>query len=135
MNQKNDNNGFSFSYSALEQEEIRSIRDKYVPKEESIIDKIRKIDNAVTRNAVIISLIFGIVGALIMGFGMSLIVTQLSAALGMDKTLALVLGIILGILGGIIASLAYPAHCFMLKRGREKAAPEIIRLTDDMIDK
>ena len=135
MNQKNENDGFSFSYSPLLQEEIKSIRDKYLPKEETVIDKVRKIDNAITRNALIISLIFGIVGALILGFGMSLIMTELAEAISLNDTAAMVLGIISGILGGALAALAYPSYIFTLKKGREKAAPEIIRLTDDLIDK
>ena len=135
MNQKNENNGFSFSYSPLLQEEIKSIRDKYVTKEETVIDKVRKIDNAVTRNALIISLIFGIVGALMLGFGMSLIMTDLAEAISLNGTARMVLGIILGILGGVLAALAYPSYILTLKKGREKAAPEIIRLTDDLIDK
>ena len=135
MNQYNENDGFKYTYSAKEREEIQKIRGKYESREESPLETVRKIDKAVTDKAIIFSLVFGIVGALILGFGMSLIMTELKDFFALSGTVSTVLGIILGIIGGAIAALAYPIYCIVLKKGREKVAPEIIRLTDSIVEK
>ena len=133
MTNGNGTNGFQYSYSAKEQEEIKKIRAKYLEKEEETsLEKVRSIDNAVTNRATVFALIFGIMGALIMGLGMSFIMTELSEALG---SLAMPIGIILGIIGAACAAFAYPIYCLLLKKGREKAAPEIIRLTEELMKK
>ena len=133
MENKNRNEEFKFTYSAKTLAEVKSIRDKYVPQEESNLERLRRLDNGVTQKAQIVSLVLGIIGALILGFGMSLCLSELSAIFGVHKTLSTVFGIIIGIMGGILISLAYPVYNFVLKRGREKIAPEIIRLSDELI--
>ena len=75
MENKDRNVSFSYVYSAEEQDEIRKIRKKYEFREEDPISRIRKLDNSVTQKATAISLVFGVVGVLIMGSGMSFIMT------------------------------------------------------------
>ena len=83
--ENNDKNvSFSYIYSADEQEEIRKIRKKYEFQEEDSMSRIRKLDNSVTQKATAISLVFGIIGALIMGSGMSFIMTDLGSIIGMS---------------------------------------------------
>ena len=53
------NNGFTYTYSAVEQEEVRMIRDKYVPREESKLDRLRRLDESVTKKGTIISITLG----------------------------------------------------------------------------
>ena len=135
MNSK-ENKGFSYTYSASEQAEIKKIREKYSPKNEAETDKmerVRRLDNSVTAKAQAISLVFGVIGTLILGFGMSLIMSELSEIMGLSMGAALTLGIILGIIGGILASLAYPIFNFVLKRERKRVAPEIISLTEELM--
>lgn len=132
----NENGGFKYTYSASEQAEIKKIREKYSPKNESETDKmerVRRLDNSVTAKAQAISLVFGVIGSLILGFGMSLIMSELSEIMGLSMGAALTLGIILGIIGGILASLAYPIFNFVLKRERKRVAPEIISLTEELM--
>ena len=132
----NENGGFKYTYSASEQAEIKKIREKYSPKIESETDKmerVRRLDNSVTAKAQAISLVFGVIGTLILGFGMSLIMSELSEIMGLSMGAALTLGIILGIIGGILASLAYPIFNFVLKRERKRVAPEIISLTEELM--
>ena len=132
----NENGGFKYTYSASEQAEIKKIREKYSPKNESETDKmerVRRLDNSVTAKAQAISLVFGVIGTLILGFGMSLIMSELSEIMGLSMGAALTLGIILGIIGGILASLAYPIFNFVLKRERKRVAPEIISLTEELM--
>ena len=132
----NEKGGFKYTYSAKEQAEIKRIREKYSEKKADEVDKmerVRRLDNAVTARAQMISLTFGIIGTLILGLGMSLIMSELGEIMGMSMNLALPLGIGLGALGGILASLAYPLYNFVLKRERARVAPEILRLTEGLI--
>ena len=44
-----------------------------------------------------------------------------------------ILGILIGLLGGVLACLAYPLYHIIIKRERKKIAPEILRLSDELI--
>ncbi len=119
---------FTYTYSAKEQEEIKKIRDKYAPpaKEETPMEQLRRLDESATKGAAIVSLIVGIISALILGVGMCC--TMLP---GWERYF--VPGIVIGVSGiiGIIA--AYPIYTHMVKRKREKLAPEIMRLSDELM--
>mgnify|MGYP003302417385 CR=1 FL=1 len=95
--------------------------------------RLRKLDASVTNTAQAVALIFGVIGTLILGFGMSLIMTELGEILGSYKDMAMVIGIIVGVVGGVLASLAYPIYNAIVKAKRKKLAPEIIRLTDELM--
>lgn len=136
MENKHKESGFRYTYSAKEQEELRRIREKYTEEKKEDGDKLarlRRMDSGVTQKAQAVSLIFGVIGALILGFGMSLIMTELSEILGSHKDMAMLYGILTGIVGGVLASLAYPMYNFVTKRERKKIAPEILRLTDELM--
>ena len=135
MEHNNEPNGFSYSYSAKEQAELKRIREKYTPptKEEDKMARLRRLDASTTQAAQTVALIFGVIGTLLLGFGMSLIMTDLSTMLGVAQSLSLILGIAIGVVGGILASLAYPIYNVILKSKRKKLAPEIIRLTDELL--
>lgn len=115
---------FSYTYSAKEQEEIKKIREKYAPKEADKMEQLRRLDAGVTQKGTVVSLVVGIIGALILGTGMSMY---------MVWTELFVLGIIVGIVGIAVVSAAYPIYSYVTKKEREKIAPEIIRLTDELI--
>ena len=135
MENNNENNGFQYNYSAKEQAELRRIRDKYTaPTEvEDKMARLRRLDASVTNTAQAVALVFGVIGTLILGFGMSLVMTELAESLGISGDVAMVIGIIVGIVGGILASLAYPIYNAIVKAKRKKLAPEIIRLTDELM--
>lgn len=124
---------FNYTYSAKEQEEIKAIRKKYVtPVEtEDKMAQLRRLDAGVYSKATTVSLIVGVIGALIMGIGMSLILTDIGVMLG--TVLSIIIGVILGIVGIILVCLAYPIYNHTLTKEREKIAPEIIRLTDELM--
>ena len=135
MENNNENNGFQYTYSAKEQAELKRIRDKYTaPTEaEDKMARLRRLDASVTNTAQAVALVFGVIGTLILGFGMSLVMTELAESLGISGDTAMVIGIIVGIVGGILASLAYPIYNAIVKAKRKKLAPEIIRLTDELM--
>ena len=125
-----NNEPFSFTYSAQQRKEVEDIRKKYLPKETDKMEELRRLHAVPSKKARTASLTVGIIGALIMGTGMSLAMTELGTGLG---NLAMVLGIAVGILGIALAALAYPIYSRVLARQREKIAPEILRLADELL--
>ena len=96
------------------------------------MQQLRALHAVPARKAQTASLIVGILGALIMGTGMSLAMTDIGAALG-DWAMALGIGI--GLAGMVLVALAYPLYNRVLTREREKIAPEILKLTDELMAK
>ena len=125
-----DNHSFEYTYSAEQQKEVEEIRKKYLPRKEDKMEQLRKLHAIPTQKAQAASLAVGIVGALIMGTGMSLAMTDIGASLG---SLAMVLGIVAGVAGMVLVALAYPTYNRVLKKQREKIAPEILRLSDELL--
>lgn len=133
MEDNNKNESFSFAYSAKEQKEIQAIRSRYAPPSASddkqqMLMRLRELDRSVTRKASVIALTVGIVGALIMGLGMSLVMTDLAGQLGIDNPL--IPGIATGLAGIGIAALSYPLYTVIIRREQKRIAPEILRLSD-----
>ena len=135
MENNNENNGFQYTYSAKEQAELKRIREKYTPttEVEDKMERLRRLDASVTQKAQAVALIFGVIGALILGTGMSLCMTDFAQILGSHRDMAMVVGIPVGLVGGVLAALAYPMYNLIVKRERKKIAPEIIRLTDELM--
>ena len=125
-----ENNSFEYTYSAERQQEIEAIRKKYLPKEEDKMEQLRRLHSIPTQKAQAASIAVGVLGALILGTGMSLCMTKLGAALG---HLAMVIGILVGILGLIMVALAYPLYNCVLRKERHRIAPEILRLSDELL--
>ena len=77
--------------------------------------------------------LLGVVGALLLGMGMSLAMTEIGAVLGLSGDVAMVVGIPVGMIGIALVCVAYPVYNRILKKERDKIAPEIIRLTDELL--
>ena len=122
--------GFSFTYSAEQQKEVEAIRKKYLPQEADKMEQLRRLHAVPTQKAQAASLAVGVVGALIMGTGMSLAMTDIGAAMG---SLAMAIGIAIGVLGMGLIALAYPLYQRVLNKQRAKIAPEILRLSDELM--
>ncbi len=123
--------GFRFTYSAEQQKEIEAIRRKYLPREADKMEQLRRLHAVPTQKAQAWSIAVGVIGALIMGTGMSLAMTEIGAALG---SLAMALGIVVGIAGMVLVALAYPIYNRVLNKERRKIAPEILRLSDELLN-
>lgn len=133
MEEQSKKDGFSYTYSAKEQEELKRIRQKYEPKEENKLEQLRRLDESVTKKATVVSLVLGIMGTLVLGTGMSLAMTNIGSVFGIQGAFAMVLGIVLGIIGMVALVCAYPVYMRILKTERERIAPEILRLTDELM--
>lgn len=124
MDNLNKNESFRFTYSAKEQEEIKKIRQKYIP-ENNKMDLLRRLDKSVTQNGTVYAIALGIIGSLLLGIGMCC--TMVWSAVWFLP------GIAIGIIGIGIMAVAYPAYNYITKKEREKIAPEILRLTDELM--
>lgn len=125
-----ENNAFEYTYSAERQQEIEAIRKKYLPKEEDKMATLRRLHSIPTQKAQAASIAIGVLGTLILGTGMSLCMTELGAVLG---HLAMMIGILVGILGLVMVALAYPLYNHVLKKERQRIAPEILRLSEELL--
>ena len=125
MENNHTNETFLYTYSAKEQEEVKRIRNKYIPKEEDKMEQLRRLDASVNEKATIRSIIVGIIGTLIMGIGMCCCMVW--------ADVWFVPGIVIGLAGMAVIGAAYPVYSKTLKKERAKIAPEIMRLTDELM--
>ena len=120
-----DNQTFKFTYSAKEQEEIKNIRKKYALPEEDKMEQLRKLDAGVTAKGTAAALIAGIAGSLLLGVGMCCCMVW--------QRVWFIPGIVIGIIGIAVLSAAYPLYNRIIRKERAKIAPEILRLTDELM--
>lgn len=125
MENKENREGFSYTYSAEEQQELKRIREKYLPKEENKMEQLRSLDSKATGKATMIAIIIGVIGALLLGVGMCCTMVW--------QGKWFVPGILVGIIGIGIVAIAYPVYNKTLKTEREKIAPEVLRLTEELL--
>ena len=123
--ENNEKETFKFTYSAKEQEEIKNIRKKYVVSEEDKMEQLRRLDASVTGRGTTTALIVGIIGTLLLGIGMCCCMVW--------QGTWFIPGVIIGVMGIAVLALAYPLYNLVTQKEREKIAPEIIRLTDELL--
>lgn len=116
---------FEYTYSAPEQEEIKKIREKYLPREENKMDQLRRLDAQVTRKGTIVALVVGILGCLVMGTGMSLCMVWAGVWLAP--------GIAIGIVGIAAVAAAYPLYVRITEKEKARLGPQILRLTEELM--
>lgn len=121
---ENKKETFEYTYSAKQQEEIEKIRRKYMPKEEDKMELLRKLDRDVTKPGTIWSIVLGVIGCLIFGAGMSLVMVG-------PKTF-FVLGIVAGLIGIAVMAAALPIYKKITEKERQRIAPQILALTEEL---
>ncbi len=136
---EHSDNRFQYTYSAKEQAELRRIREKYIGEERQTapdkMQQLRALDARSTNRASVAALILGILSTLVMGCGMSLIMApELRAAFSMLGGALMPVGICIGLVGVVGVILAYPLYQKVLSHERKKVAPEILRLTEELMD-
>lgn len=112
---------------------VQKIRTQYTEKEHTQLDELKELDSKVKRPANVFSYLFGSVSAIIMGSGMSLVMTDISSTLGIEN--AMVPGIVIGVIGLFMAIINYPIHKNILASRRKKYADKIIALSDEIMSK
>ena len=126
----NQETTFIYNYSAKENKEVQDIRSKYLPREESKLEELKRLDYTVQNSGMIESLCAGIGGALIFGLGLCLAMQVIGSGV-----FSIVLGILLGIVGMIGMIIAYPVYRKMVQKAKAEYAPRILQLTDELIMK
>lgn len=121
---------FNYTYSAAQQEEIKRIRKKYAAPDMDKMEQLRKLDLRPTQKAQAWAIVFGVIGTLILGTGMSLAMTEVAKFIGSS---AMFIGIPVGVIGIVMITLAYPVYQRILKKERKRIASEILRLTDELL--
>ena len=130
----NENKAFTYTYSAKEQEEVKRIRKKYeapTPLEDKMA-RLRRLDARVTQRAQAGSLVFGVLGTLFLGLGMSLVMTDIADLLGLASPM--VPGIVIGVVGMGMALLTYPIYKRILGARRKKYSAEILALSEKILN-
>lgn len=123
MGNAENGGAFNYTYSAKQQEEVKNIRQKYAMCEENKLEQLRNLDQSVKKPGTVVSLIVGIISSLLLGTGMACI---------MEWDL-FVIGLAVGIIGMAGVALAYPIYTVITKKRREKLAPQIIALSDELM--
>lgn len=111
---------------------VQSIRTQYTEKAHTAVDELKALDQKVKRPANIFAYTFGAISALVMGTGMSLVMTEIGATAGLAA--AMPCGIVLGVVGLAAALCTYPLYKSILKARKQKYAAEIIALSDSIIN-
>ena len=111
----------------------KKIRSRYTEKQSTELDALRKLDAKVKRPASIYAYVFGSISALVMGAGMSLVLTDIGGMLGMEQPL--IPGIVVGAVGLVLALLTYPVYKRVLGNRKKKYAPEILALSEKIMNR
>ena len=111
---------------------VQKIRTQYTEKENTQLDALKELDKKVKRPANVFAYIFGSISAIIMGSGMSLVMTDVGTIIGITNPMFP--GIIIGIAGMILALLNYPIYKKILNFRKKKYADEIIKLSDNIMN-
>ena len=112
---------------------VQKIRSQYTEKESTELDALRELDAKVKRPANVFSYVFGSISAIIMGAGMSLVMTDIGATIGIADPM--IPGIAIGIVGMLIAIINYPIYKRIMSSRRKKYADKIVKLSDKIMSK
>lgn len=110
----------------------QKIRTQYMEKESTQLDALRALDAKVKRPANVFAGVFGTISALVMGAGMSLVMTDIGSTIGVDDPMTT--GIVVGVVGMLMAIVNYPIYKGILTGRKKKYAAEIMKLSDEMVD-
>ena len=114
---------FTYTYSAKQQEEIRNIRKKYLPREEDKMEQLRRLDRDTTRKGTVLSVLVGVIGCLLLGVGMCCTMVWMKFFIP---------GVVIGLIGIAAVAAAYPLYTRETKKERERLAPQILKLTEEL---
>ncbi|MBQ9742509.1 MAG: hypothetical protein IJV88_02390 [Ruminococcus sp.] len=109
---------------------VQKIRTQYTEKEHTALDELKELDTKVKRPANLFAYIFGSIGAVVMGSGMSLVMTDLADLIGIDNPMFT--GIVIGLAGMLMAIVNYPIYKSILSKRRRKYADRIIAISDKL---
>ena len=107
---------------------VEKIRSQYTQQENTDLDALKALDARVKKPANVFGYLYGSIGAIVMGSGMSLVMTNIGTVLGMTETL--IPGIAVGVVGMVMALTTYPIYKKILNSRKKKYAARIMELSD-----
>lgn len=110
---------------------VQKIRTQYTEKESTQLDALKALDAKVKRPVNVFAYVFGSISAIIMGGGMSLVMTDISQVVGIENPM--VTGIVIGVVGMVLALINYPMYKKMLSSRKNKYADQILKLSDEIM--
>lgn len=110
---------------------VQKIRTQYTEKENTQLDVLKKLDAKVKKPANVFAYVFGSLSAIIMGSGMSFVMTDIGETIGIAD--AMIPGVVIGIIGMFMAIINYPVYKKFLASRRNKYSNEIISLSDKIM--
>jgi len=110
---------------------VQKIRTQYTEKAHTQLDELKALDRKVSRPANVFAYVFGSVSAIIMGSGMSLVMTDIGSMIGIENPM--IPGILIGITGMVMAIVNYPIYKKMLNSRRRKYADQILELSEKLL--
>ena len=110
---------------------VQKIRSQYTEKESTELDALRALDAKVKKPANVVAYTFGSISAIIMGAGMSLVMTDIGSDIGLKDSMTP--GIAIGVVGMAMAIANYPLYKRMLNSRKKKYADKIIALSDNIM--
>ena len=111
---------------------VQKIRTQYTERENTQLDALKALDKKVKKPANVFTVVFGISSAVVMGSGMSLVMTDIGSIIGIESPMFP--GIIIGVVGLVMALLTYPMYKKILNSRKKKYANEIIKLSDNIMN-
>ena len=109
----------------------QKIRTQYMEKQATELDDLRALDKKVKLPANIFAYIFGSISAIIMGCGMSLVMTDIANIIGIGGN-HMIIGIIIGVVGMIMAVINYPIFSAILNSRKKKYSEQILKLSESL---
>lgn len=111
---------------------VQKIRTQYTEREHTQLDALKELDAKVKRPANVFGYVFGCISAIVMGCGMSLVMTDIGTVLNLNSTM--VPGIIIGVLGMLMAIINYPVYKSILGSRKKKYADQILKLSEKLMN-
>ena len=110
---------------------VEKIRSQYMQEQHTELDALKALDARVKRPARVFGYVYGTAGAIVMGAGMSLVMTDIGAVLGLEDSL--VPGINLGVVGLGMALTTWPIYKKLLASRKKKYASRIMALSERIV--
>ena len=107
---------------------VEKIRSQYTEQKHTELDALKALDAKVKKPAKVFGYAYGGIGTIVMGAGMSLVMTDIGAMLGMTQTM--VPGIVVGVVGMGMALSTYPIYKKILTSRKKKYSSKIMELSD-----
>ena len=111
---------------------VQKIRTQYTEKQHTELDELKELDAKVKRPANVFAYTYGSVSAIVMGSGMSLVMTEIGTIIGISN--AMLPGVVIGVVGMAMALSTYPIYKKILAARKKKFAPEILALSDKIVN-